>query len=423
MTLTLVELEGEHTVVDLERGVVGTGANPRELFDSLVAVLDRLAEHTDPLRLHLRAASVELPGASPAARGPGLVLVDEDRLARHELVCLLLERGARYLSADATVLLPGSRTTFASPGPLLVSRARPWMADGAASDRLGVDHGELDGHVWMAASAVGGPPCPATRSRLVAFVRHEPGASASLRELGTVEGCARLLRDSGALDSFGPDALDVVAALAAESRFVEVVHDDERRAADLLVGLDAPPGFAAPLLTRRDRAGEDGATAGRDSLRLARFGAEGAGVPRAPCSPMGPAAGSWRSPSAEADALDARVAGAEPAAGTDELARVRAAGVDLQGVVATTGRTRGRLGLGGRSRRREPTVPLAAIGLPGSPGPATVPENWSRESTALVADAWRSGALGSVHPGRPGGGAAWLGRCRPGRSRAARHPA
>ncbi len=259
VTLSFEHLDASTSIVDLERGEVGGGADVPALIASLSGALLDVAVRTDPLRLHLDAANVELVDRLGAPFG--LVLVDPDATSRHWLVAAMVRSGARYLSADRTLVLPGSRANVALPTPV-------WSADG-----------------WTRGSAASSL-APATRSRAVVFVRRDPSAPAGMQRLGTAEGCARLVSSTGALERFGSAALDAVAALCTEATFWELVHDDLSAAAGLLTSvspastrelvtscrLDRPedgPGQGSAEEDGRDRS--DAVRRGRAALRTARF--------------------------------------------------------------------------------------------------------------------------------------------------------
>lgn len=264
VTLSFERLDGATSIVDLERGEVGSGSDTPGLIATLARVLLDAAMRTDPLRLHLDAANIELEDRDGAPFG--LVLVEADPLDRHALVGDLLRGGARYLSADRTVVLPGSRANPAVPTPL-------WSGVG-----------------WTRASDASSL-APFTRSRAVVLVRRVPGQPAGMQRLSTADGCARLISSTRSLERFGSAALDAVAPLASEATFWELVHDDLSAAAALVA--TASPASSRELVTlcRLDRA-DDGAThdptdeversrsdavrRGRAALRTARF--DGAAV-------------------------------------------------------------------------------------------------------------------------------------------------
>lgn len=225
VVLTVDEVDGRLEVIDLEIGAVASAADRAELLDSLVDVLGRTAERTDPTRLHLVVASVEMDCGDERC---GVILVAPECGIRHRLVAEMLAAGAAYLSADRAVLLPGSRTTFASPTP--VGRPGP---DGG--------HG---GGGWSPGSSLS-RVVPCTTSRLVVLVGAAPGADTDLVELSPTEGIVELLRQGAGLERYGPAALDVVATLASEAAFwrLDLDPDDEAsldRALRGLAGLRPP---------------------------------------------------------------------------------------------------------------------------------------------------------------------------------------
>ncbi|MFN7147887.1 MAG: nucleotidyltransferase family protein [Microthrixaceae bacterium] len=264
VTLSFERLDGATSIVDLEHGEVGSGSDTPGLVATLARVLLEAAMRTDPLRLHLDAANVELDDREGAPFG--LVLVEADPLDRHAVVGELLRGGARYLSADRTVVLPGSRANPAVPTPL-------WSGVG-----------------WTRASGVSSL-VPCTRSRAVVLVRRDPGQAAGMQRLSTADGCARLISSTGALERFGSAALDAVAPLASEATFWELVHDDVSTAAALLATVSPASGRELVTLCRLDRADDsashdptdeversrsDAVRSGRAALRTARF--DGAAV-------------------------------------------------------------------------------------------------------------------------------------------------
>jgi hypothetical protein len=260
VTLTLDELDDGVSIVDLERGEVGRGADVVELIGSLAAVLTEVADRTDPMRVHLAAACVELDGAPD---GPfGVVFVEHDPAARHGLVARLLPGGARFLGADRTILLPGSRTVFAEPMPLDLPSG------------------------WARASTWGSAR-PYTVVGAVVLVERRAGATASIEQLGTAEGCARLLERSAALDGWGSAALDAVASLAAGATFWHLVHDDLDVAARLILDVQPRPHREVVTFSRLDHPAtqpdpdpeqvsgaerrSDAVRRGRAARRMARF--------------------------------------------------------------------------------------------------------------------------------------------------------
>ena len=217
VTFVLEELAGGGvSIVDPDQGEFGRVANTAdaaELTASIAAALTEVADRTDPTRVHLGAACVErdTPDGTPG----GVMLVDPDRASRHALTAAMLSGGARYLSADRTVLLPGSRTVVAEPMPLHL--------------RTG----------WTKASALGSTR-PYTSIGAVVLVEHRPGAAPSIEQLGTAQGCAYLLDRTGAVAQAGSDAFEPVAALAGGASFWHLVHDDADAAALLALGTRAP---------------------------------------------------------------------------------------------------------------------------------------------------------------------------------------
>lgn len=259
VTLSFERLDATTSIVDLEHGEVASGTDTSGLVAALARVLLDAAVRTDPLRLHLEAANVELDDREGDPFG--MVIVESDPVARHWLVGALLRGGARYLSADRTVVLPGSRANPAVPTPLW--SGIEW---GRASDRS--------------------PIAPFTRTRAVVMVRRVPGEAAAMRRLSTAEGCARLIASTGAVDRFGSAALDALAPLASEATFWELVHDDPPAAAALLATvspagtrelvtlcrLDRPDDVARGEPTdEAERSRSDAVRRGRGALRTARF--------------------------------------------------------------------------------------------------------------------------------------------------------
>ncbi len=247
------------------------GGDVAQLAGVLAAVLAEIGAGTDPLRVHLSAACVEMDGAvGPAGAaalagtsgavggarvvlGPGIdidpaapfgvLLIDPDPADRHALVARMLDAGGRYLGADRTTLLPGSRTVFAEPIPLDLPTGR------------------------RRASTMGGTR-PFAAIGAVVLVERRPGAAASIEALSTAEGCARLLGRAGALDEFGSAALDTVGPVAAGASFWQLVHDDLDAAAALIGGVRPREGRDTVTLCRLDHLGTG---RGRAASRMVRF--------------------------------------------------------------------------------------------------------------------------------------------------------
>lgn len=164
VTLTVEQVGTAHSLVDADRGPVGTVASPTDLTGLLVDHLLGTAETVEPRHVHLRAGAVQLP------EGAGVLVIGDDANVRHAALSSLVECGATLLASDRAVLVPGSCTVLAFPTPTL--RAASSNEGGGAAST----------------------PTPAA-APIDAVVVLDTGADAVVEQLGRPHGCALLLAD------------------------------------------------------------------------------------------------------------------------------------------------------------------------------------------------------------------------------------
>lgn len=216
------------------------GARADDLTTELYAVLDELLVATDPARLHLDVACVELAGVGIAIAGP--------RLERAAVVDELLRLGAAPVTQRLLTVLPGSHTVFGYPlaaAPHHPTVGRAWRP-----------HTAIDVVAYVGAEGAGAADAPAT-----------------LAPLAAAESCMRLLELGVDRSRLGSAALDVVAGIASGASHWEALGGPAAVAA--AVRAAPPPARRAFLVVHRFDEVADGAGVAdlhdAPSLRVARF--------------------------------------------------------------------------------------------------------------------------------------------------------
>lgn len=209
--------------------------DPRELIAELLPLLDRIAVRTDPDRLHLDAACVELDGV-------GVVILGERPDDRERLAEALLERGASLVASRVLTVLPGSHTVYAFPSPLRSGRAA---------------------HV-----------APYTTVGVVVQMRHTRTSAPSISPSSHASTCLGVLGAAIDRDRLGPASLDLAASLVAGATCVELHHDAVEPAARLLPDPSPPARRSIAVVHRFDDTTSRAPTIDHRqslSLRVARF--------------------------------------------------------------------------------------------------------------------------------------------------------
>lgn len=240
LVTVVVERDGPTWTVTAPSGARrAEGARADDLSAALFRVLDELLVATDPARLHLEVACVELNGV-------GIAVVADRREVRTAVADELVRLGALPVTQRLLTVLPGSHTVFgyplpASPGSAATSR--PWR--------------------------------PFTVVDVVAHVAEGSGGSApaELLPLPSSESCLRLVDVAVDRERLGSATLDVVASLVTDASHWEVVGGPAAVAAALRA-VPPPPRRAFAVLHRFDEVAEGASI--RDlheapSLRVARF--------------------------------------------------------------------------------------------------------------------------------------------------------
>jgi hypothetical protein len=231
VTLTVVAEAPGHRLLDAERGDLGRFASTDDLA---VAIGDHLLQVAGTLTargLLLRAAAVELGDGS----GRGVLILDPDDAARHQLVAACVAGGARYLGADRVVLPPGSRSVLAVPTPL----------------RFGAPLGRAQ-------------VARATTVDVVVVVDRSSGAEAGapLASLGGPHGCARLLVDGLAAGEDGQELARAAATLAAGATVWSVPGAAAAVLSATIADL-SPPSGRELVVVRRPVPGQPGVVVAR----------------------------------------------------------------------------------------------------------------------------------------------------------------
>lgn len=370
VVLTVGRVDGGFELVDQELGVVASVADEHDLTGALVDTLASTAARTDPTTVHLAAANLELDLDGERV---GVLLVDPDDRRRHQLVVGLIAAGAAYLGADSAELLAGSRTTFALPTPMLLGR------NAAGSAARGSGPGR-----WVPGSQVG-RVVPWATTRLVVLVdplgrdgdgdRDRDGDMLDgdmVTELAPADGLVELLHRAGCLERHGADVLDMLAAVASDSRFLRLRYDP----ADPLSCDQAITELCAvrPVGDRRLVVVHHLASADGTALRVMSTGT--GGVVAASDRPSALAISSD-----ELEALERRcLLGRSDPADSATLARLQDEGVRLPDP---------------RSAR---PLPLEAFGLPNVPTGAVAAELWSSTSAPATAVSKGASARAGTRP-------------------------
>jgi hypothetical protein len=309
------------------------------LLDRLVEVLDRLAVATDPRRLHLRAACVRLDAtgvviAAPHGQPIGAVMVE------------LLRLGADYLAENCTTLLPGSRTVFGHPGPLVLGRGSvellsplvPAEDFPAISDR---------GRATVRASSSGRSVVHCATAGAVVLPRWSRDEEPAMRPITATDAGVRLLGHVRDREHFAGAALESIASLVGGASCWELVFRDPTRAAVSIMGVE--PRRGRELVVLHDLGG---------GVRAARIGDAGLLVTgRSPAEELS---------SGEIDAVESLLVQAPaPDGSAEHLERLRAA--ELLGEVAAP----------------RPVPPIEAYGLSNCPSGAAAAAMWSRDGSAI----------------------------------------
>ncbi len=264
-----VALDGDRWSLDGAGGGATIDGDDEHLARALVDRLDRLAVDTDPMRLHLAVACVELDGrgvvlvSAPAEGSDG---TDDLTL----VVAELLELGADFVTTGLLSLLPGSRTVFGHPSPPSTSTHPPVRASTAA------------------------PVVPVTRIDHV-VVLGGAGETAATGDRDLADAVVALLGAALDADRLGPAALDVITHAISAATCTRVARSEPAATAATVstaVSASSPPRPARLCTVHRfdvdgngqvDRS-EVGSTGepvpaavqrAKRSLRVARLGTSG----------------------------------------------------------------------------------------------------------------------------------------------------
>ena len=213
-----VALDGDRWSLDGAGGGATIDGDDEHLARALVDRLDRLAVDTDPMRLHLAVACVELDGrgvvlvSAPAEGSDG---TDDLTL----VVAELLELGADFVTTGLLSLLPGSRTVFGHPSPPSTSTHPPVRASTAA------------------------PVVPVTRIDHV-VVLGGAGETAATGDRDLADAVVALLGAALDADRLGPAALDVITHAISAATCTRVARSEPAATAATVstaVSASSPP--------------------------------------------------------------------------------------------------------------------------------------------------------------------------------------
>lgn len=211
------------------------GEAPIDLLDMLVGQLNRLSFGSDPSRLHLHGAAVELDGT-------GILLGGASGSGKSTVTLELLRKGAEYLTDETLSLAPGSRTVFAYPKPITLKAASIDYLTGEREDgraRYAALPTARNGRAHVKASSFS-EINPFTQIGIVVLVRYSASERPSLRQMSAAEACVRLVGDSMDAVRLGPGALEAVASIVSGATAWELVYGEAAEAADLVSEIRPP---------------------------------------------------------------------------------------------------------------------------------------------------------------------------------------
>lgn len=195
-----------------------TARSPNQALGSLATSITRVALDADPDRLHLHCAAVALDGR-------GLVVTASSGTGKTTLAAKLLTHGWAYGSDEAVALRPASRTVAAYAKPLMIKDGGRFPVHEVARHRVDVD--SIDDKIWtVPASAMGvdlveqlEPACVVILSGNGQQPSHSHSPLVPIHPTDAVVSMMEQTMDAG---RFGPEAVDLLAALAARSHCVQM---------------------------------------------------------------------------------------------------------------------------------------------------------------------------------------------------------
>lgn len=203
-----------------------TSTSETDLLDFFVGRLNRIAFDSDPSRLHLHAAAVELDGV-------GVVLAGASGSGKSTVTAELLRRGASYLTDECLTILPGSSTAYGYPKPITLKEGSVRSLRSAGLTDLDSLEAASTGRSHLRASRLS-RIVPYSSVGIIVSLRFDPSVPPVFAPISPAEAGARLLADSLDGVRIGASAVEVIGSTLAKSEAWEVVYSDARTAADLI---------------------------------------------------------------------------------------------------------------------------------------------------------------------------------------------
>lgn len=220
-----------------------TSRNPNQALGAVVTSVTRIALDGDTERLHLHAAAL-------SKGGRGVLLSASSGTGKTTLAAKLVTRGWAYGSDESVALGLGDTTVSTFPKPLMIKRGATGPVQELAAVRVALD--PLDDEIWtVPASALGAeivhtihPAC------LVVLTpgQGRPGVGPSQpAAIHPVDAVVAMMQQTMDPRRFGPRAVELLAAIAAGSRCVEMQVGPLDAAADSLEQLLSDPPAMLPV--------------------------------------------------------------------------------------------------------------------------------------------------------------------------------
>ena len=203
-----------------------TSTAESDLLDFFVGRLNRIAFDSDPGRLHLHAAAVELDGV-------GVLLAGASGSGKSTVTTELLRRGASYLTDECLTILPGSATAYGYPKPITLKEGSVRSLRSSGLTELDSIEAALTGRSHLRASRLSSI-VPYSRVGIIVSLRFDPSVPPVFAPISAAEAGARLLADSLDGVRIGVSAVEVIGSTLARSEAWEIVYSDARTAADLI---------------------------------------------------------------------------------------------------------------------------------------------------------------------------------------------
>ena len=209
---------------------------PESVLASLVTVVSRLALDAEPERLHLHCAALAL-------HGRGVLISAPSGIGKSTLAAGMVLRGWTYVSDEAVGIESRSTTATGFAKPIVIKADGNDLLPELDAARVSLAH---DDHEWcVPASALDAAIAPETEPAVVvALQRSADGdtqAPPTASPLHAADAVVTLMGQTMDAERFGPDAVTVVAHLAARSRCVRLSVGPLDAAVSLLAEAVASP--------------------------------------------------------------------------------------------------------------------------------------------------------------------------------------